>query len=103
MVFASTSRRALGRRRAIDDDGRRRRTRGGGRATADDKIEDGRRTTAERGVVGVDWSMIVYRWGSICRVASGWFFFRLRLGSEMDTRASDLGLCRDALGTTTDG
>ena len=54
-----------------DDDG----PRGGGRATADDKIEDGRRTTAERGVVGVDWSMIVYRGGSICRVASGWFFF----------------------------
>ena len=54
-----------------DDDG----PRGGGRATADDKIEDGRRTTAERGVVGVDWSMIVYRGGSICRVPSGWFFF----------------------------
>ena len=74
MVFASTSREAFGRRRAIDDDGRRRRGTTRDARRADDKIEDGRRTSAERGDGEGGLSVIVYRGGSLCRVASGCFF-----------------------------
>ena len=82
-----------------DDDGRAE----GDARRADDKIEDGRRTSAERGDGEGGLSVIVYRGGSLCRVASGCFFCRRRLGSAMDTRASDLGLWGDAPGPTTDG
>lgn len=53
-----------------DDDGRAE----GDARRADDKIEDGRRTSAERGDGEGGLSVIVYRGGSLCRVASGCFF-----------------------------
>ena len=53
--------------------------------------------------------MIWCRRGSICGVASGWFFFCLRLGSEIDTRGVRVLPGRpiwgfeETRGTTTDG